>query len=573
MADMTRLGERWPNFPRERSGNMSYLLEMLGRGLAATMHEALADCFAREGGSNGAAPADSEGLRRLLTHEYAAAREAFLAALERNPEDHFARIGLACSLDGLSLTRAALEQFHDALRARPEDAAALFGIAFCHEKLQEAEIAIEFYERALACRPQLSHARERLAAIHLRLENTSAAIEHYEQVCWSDPGNIDRSMALGNLYMRAERFEQAIERFQYAITIEPDNWGTQEDLITAYVQAGRPDDAVGALRRMIELRPECADQYVRLGKLLKDLGRKTQALAAFEHALVLQPDFLEALIQCGSMHLQHGTFEEAAVCFCRAIEANDRVVSAYAGLAAAQQALGRNDDARENLRTAASIAPNTTTLFAEVARLQMKSAAGQQIHKHLSPPGVGGDDRSNDPGVACMMDRQIGILRDAIDRRPGHADLHYRLGLLLRHAGDLRGAVEAYERAVAINPQYHKALIKLSLTLYESGSVERAMDVAMRALMVDSQSIDLHYDLGLMFADQERFAAALDRFAKSSGRPHGPDAVAHVRLALQNMGLLDRADETIRELQSIHAVTAASTNPESAVRIPRTDRA
>jgi cytochrome c-type biogenesis protein CcmH/NrfG len=43
-------------------------------------------------------------------------------------------------------------------------------------------------------------------------------------------------------------------------------------------------------------------------------------------------------------------------------------------------------------------------------------------------------------------------LRSALSRQPGSAELHYQLGLSLRAAGDLAGAIAAFRTALRFDP-------------------------------------------------------------------------------------------------------------------------
>ena len=192
---------------------------------------------------------------------------------------------------------------------------------------------------------------------------------------------------------------------------------------------------------------------------------------------------------------------------------------------------------------AAEIEPNSTILFSEMARLQLQTGAAQQALKYLSPRGiVNAPEGLLDHEVSGMVAAQIANIREALLEHPYHADLHYRLGLLLRHEGDLSQAIDAFRQAVLISPNYLKALTRLGLALREDGRIDAALDVLNQALAVDPESVELHYQLGLMFADRNEFALALDKFEYAvSLEPQNLDYLANLALALQNMGLLDRA--------------------------------
>ena len=549
---------------------MSYLLEILGRGLLAELAAAFRGLLYDDGlvatkDLESAVEQDADSanhhrrlaLRMLADRQYSRARGAFLEALKLDPADCASRVGLACTLDELGQTRAAAERLREFLGETREDGPALFALGFCQEKLGETEEAITFYESTLDVSPNIRNAHERLAAIYLKRDNVAMAIAHYEHICWCEVGDINAAITLANLYSRAGRHEDAVRRYQTAITIDPDNWEAQDDLVAAQWSAGKYDEAIATLRELIAKRPECADQYLRLGDLYTKTGDENEALTAYRHALALHPDYLEATIKVGTTNLRRGGYTEAAQAFSHAIEINDRIVTAYVGMSVAQRAMGKSDDARASLEMAADIEPNSTLLFSEMARLQLKASAAEQAQRYLSPQGIAATPNGpRDHEVAAILEQQTARLRDAVAERPNHADLHYRLGLLLRHSGDLEGAIDAFLQAVTINPQYLKAIIKLALALREAGRPEAAVEVAQRALDIDPQSVDLHYQLGLMFADKNQFALALDRFDHAvQEAPKNLDYIANLALALQNMGLLDRAAETWRTVCELAQTT------------------
>jgi tetratricopeptide (TPR) repeat protein len=207
---------------------------------------------------------------------------------------------------------------------------------------------------------------------------------------------------------------------------------------------------------------------------------------------------------------------------------------------------GRKEDAFASFDMAASIEPNSTLLFSEMARLHLKVAANQTAERgpslaHQEPdPSKGGVDT-----VTETIDRQIDRHRQALKKRPNHADMHYRLGLLLRSRGFKEQAVEEYRHAVEINPVYVKALVKLGLALKEAGEAEEAIVVLERATELKPEYVDLHYHLGLLFAERNRFEVAVEHFEQAGkDKPDDVDFHANLALALQNMGLLDRAAAT-----------------------------
>ena len=246
----------------------------------------------------------------------------------------------------------------------------------------------------------------------------------------------------------------------------------------------------------------------------------------------------------GTGYLRRGTYEDAAKWFNWATEINDRLLSAYVGLGVAQYEAGRCDEAQESFEMAAGVEPNSTLLFSEMARLHLRAGAAREADKYLSPQTLAPAGGEAAPGpTGDLVTWQIERHQAVIKQRPHYADLHYRLGVLLRHCRRNDEAVDAFRAAVRINPNYEKALTKLGVLLHELGRSDEAVDTLKRALALDPESADLHYRLGLIFADRHKFALAHQQFEYAARHdPQNLEYNANLALALQNMGLLDRAD-------------------------------
>jgi tetratricopeptide (TPR) repeat protein len=257
-------------------------------------------------------------------------------------------------------------------------------------------------------------------------------------------------------------------------------------------------------------------------------------------AIRIHPNYLEAAVKVGTVHLRRGRQDEAAQWFNRAVDINDRLLTAYVGLGVAQHEGGKVEDAMATLEMAANIEPNTTLLFSEMARLQLQSAVSRQADQYLTPlaaaQGEGGRTMAN------LLDVQVQRYREAIRRRPNYADLHYRLGLLLRQRGELDEAVASFREALDINPNYVSAVVKLGLALRQMGKHEEAIDVLRHTSEEKPESVELHYQLGLVFADRNNFSLAVEQFEAGLQKDaRNIDLHANLALALENMGLLDRA--------------------------------
>ena len=536
---------------------MSYLLEVFGRGLIAHM----ANAFSAMLGAGAdetieelerAAELEPDDLslqirtggRYLRDEEPVAARQVFLDVLAKDKNNLSARLGLACAFDELNQIDVALEQMRIAQKIDPTDPAILFCLGYCHERSGNEEQAMAYYQDSLSVCPTLRNAYERLAAIHLKNGRIDVAIHQYAKLCELDPQQTDLHLTLANLMLRSGDYSGAIQRYEHALTLEPDNWSAHNDIATAYEESGLIREAIEHLHKMIENEADFADTRLRLGDLYARLGDDAASTAQYHRALEINPDYLEANVKLGTQHLRAGRHEEAARSFSSALEINDRLLSAYIGIGVAQHAQGRTDEALASFDMARNVEPNSSLLFSEVARMQLKASASAEADKFLTVESNEDQDPDDGPVHAPdLISRQIQRLHDTLARHPHHADLHYRLGLLLRNRGQIEDALHAFQKAVDINPCYMKALIKLGLAMKEMDKTEAAIEIFKKAVAMEPDFADIHYQLGLLFAQRHQFELAVEHFENAAeANPQNISFQANLALALQNMGLVDRAN-------------------------------
>src|SRR5215470_4656358 len=202
---------------------MSYLLEMLGRGLLTHMSGAFAGVLPAE---NGAAlealaqgvrdcPGDLQarlrlGAAQLRANRLVAARQTFDVLVTCHPSCVPALVGMACAQDELGNGGAALELLRRAQKLDPGNAAILFALGFCHEKSGATSEAAAYYRDAVMVCPSLRNGHERLAAIAVHAQCIDDAIEHYEKLCDLDPHLVDLHLTLAGLLARTGRHDDAI---------------------------------------------------------------------------------------------------------------------------------------------------------------------------------------------------------------------------------------------------------------------------------------------------------------------------------------------------------------------------
>lgn len=543
---------------------MSYLLELLGRGLGRDVGDVLdryywAPSLSSMGELHArAAKTDSTdvllqiALGHLRGGQPAEGATVLERAVRAAPDSLPCRLALAAACAETGRVDQASEHLSHANLTHPGEAPVLFALGFCHERMQQRDEAEACYRDALEHDSSLIAARQRLAALAVHADRVGEAIEQYVTLREQDPQDVHLRTTLAHLYYRDGQYARAIEEFETAIALAPENWALVDDEVEVLVAAGQVREAIEKLHTLIEQQGPFADLQVRLGDLYSQVGDDAAALRHYHRALEIEPAYLEAKVKLGTHHLVFGRWDEAAESFHDAVELNDQLLTSYVGLAVSQSAAGRAEEAGNSLDLAAAVEPNSTVLLSEMARLQLKAAVADEFLRGFDADGPAAQAEvhlDNDD----LLQKQLERHEDEVRRHRGHADVHYRYGVLLRAEGRLGEALEQFTQAVEINPSYVKAIIKMGITQQELGRTVEAIETLHRALDIEPYYVDLHYRLGLLYTDRHEFDKALEHMeAAAEGAQDNEQIRATLALALQNMGLMDRAAATWRSLWKMH---------------------
>ncbi|MBM3472808.1 MAG: tetratricopeptide repeat protein [Armatimonadetes bacterium] len=107
-----------------------------------------------------------------------------------------------------------------------------------------------------------------------------------------------------------------------------------------------------------------------------------------------------------------------------------------------------------------------------------------------------------------------GSAQASADLSPEAVDPWFTLGLILRDARDLPGALEAFDRVLALQPNHVDALHHRGRALYESGQPEAAAASFARAAELSPESADLAHDLAIAYVAGGHWRAAEEAFAR-----------------------------------------------------------
>ncbi len=217
------------------------------------------------------------------------------------------------------------------------------------------------------------------------------------------------------------------------------------------------DQAEPLLEQALKSDDKFADVHDMLGVIAHNAGRYVDAERHFERALALNPNYTEAALNL-------------------AVTYNDR---------------GKFAEAREIYKRIKGRPTGDTTALDPFARGKIAN-----MHAELAQAYID----------ANMPREAIGEYEKAVRLCPDFADLHTKLGTLLRQSGDLMQALVHYQAAIHARPSYLPAHILLGVTLLAQGDLDRAEAAWDGALKIDPTSTVAKMYLRMLHAQRARLS-------------------------------------------------------------------
>jgi len=217
----------------------------------------------------------------------------------------------------------------------------------------------------------------------------------------------------GNSYFSQGEYEKAVADYGQTLLIYPDETSVYVNRGAAYYQLNDMRNALDDLSKAIALNPNLPESYNFRGNVYYSMGNYNQAIADFNRALEINPQYVSALNNRGAVYRSKGDFALAVADFSSAHELSSGTDGAYY---------------------------NRGIVSLEINDLEREIDEYTRI--------IGSDSR----GV-----------------------VHYSRGRAYQTKGELSKALDDYNRALAMNPQFLDALHARAQVYADMGELDRAI--------------------------------------------------------------------------------------------------
>jgi len=368
-------------------------------------------------------------------------------------------------------------------------------------------------------------------------ENASHWVELY-------PNATQGRYSLAGHYQRMNQLDMAIAEYKHVLEIEPESHDNLTNIGDLLSQKGEYDEALEYYKQYASLYPNESVSFTEIGGLYRTMGDHEQAKLYFKKALLIEPEKSTLVIEVADTELQLGNFEQASQQYQNALNVAkipQERRSVYESLSNYYKFRGQMDKAIEywdlTVAEMQKFAPPIDILMdGKLGYIERYVQAGKedmalkivkefeaQAHQ-LGPPlnqlsflfDLIFNFNVEDPETDALLEEELGKLEAFIQTYNWEA-LRWIIwagrGKLAEYREEYSQAIAGYQKAaeMAIDREIKVWLTNEIGQCYRKfKEFEEAKETLQKALKLEPFSPLAHYELALVYWEQDRKQQAME---------------------------------------------------------------
>lgn len=483
-----------------------------------------------------------------------AAREAFARAVELEPQNPAARIGLARSLVRLEQLDAAANELDALGSAANEDPRVNFVRFRIAEARGDRNTALQHLRTVLQAAPMHRESLIGAAKLHFANGEYVRAGDYVARILELEPGNAAARRMLGAIQLASGRLEDVagLGDIDKPAPDEIQNPSLLALLGTAYLKHGRAEDSRESLTRAAELAPDSLPIRTQLALSKMSTGDTEEAIADLRGIIEEDPGYTQARVMLTLAHLA-GRDEEQALATAQAMrESTPENALAHNVFGYVNEVLGNEEAARSGYADAARLDAAFHPARINLARLAMQAGDVEVARSHfqqildvqpfqpLAMQGLAGIALQEDD-----LDEAERLWQLAREHNPDAVAPRLLLARHYRAKGNMTLAESMVREAYGLAPYAPPVQAEYTKVMLQIESYEEALEAAqaLTARVPDSvQGLELLAQVYNRLGDAEGLERTLERVAEIA-----PDA-APARVLLGRLALRRNDAEDARRI-------------------------
>jgi len=379
--------------------------------------------------------------------------------------------------------------------------------------------ASQLCSQIVAQRPRMAEAHNLMGAILNAQGESAAAVKALQRAIHLNGNNAQFYSNLGEVERRRGKFPEAMVALKRATSLDPESAQAWNNFGILRYDRREFNAAVECYERAISINDAYPEAHNNLANALRALGRNDEAVEHYQRALLIRENYPEAYNNMAAILRARDEFAEAEHSYRKAISLKPSYIEAYGNLASLLAHCGRDDEALRVLGQAIDINSKHVPTLLQIARHQLNSANYAQAEQ------------------ACRL---------ALEEDLNNANAHALLGEVLHETDRFVEALESFETAVTLRPDYIEAHNHYGVCLKSVGRLDEARDQFLKTIELNPAAFGCYAnlaDLEKYTPDNPRFLA-MEAIMKEASDPKNEGFMAlHFGLgkAYEDLGEYDKA--------------------------------
>ena len=350
--------------------------------------------------------------------------------------------------------------------------------------------------------------------------NYRGAIVFYKNALEQDSNYNDARVALADAYLSAGRFDRAEKELQKLQLQNPADETIFLKLVKVYIQRGLTDKALLELDNYSNSHDEKAEVFLLYGLANAAAGDLVAGQDFMKKALALDPDSTEIQINLARIYLATNQMQKAYELALKVINRDEKHVAAYYLAANAKLRLGDQEGAMQLYQDLLTVDPAQlqALLFSGIYQLDkndFSAASGyaEQLKSRFPKRGEGGrlagmilyrQQKYNE--AKLELQQSIRLQKNVVT--------YFFLGLSQYANNELEQALNQFQNALDLNPNFERARIMVALVLFKQQRLDDSSQVISTVLKNNPDNAIALNVMGNILLAQKRYdegMEALDR--------------------------------------------------------------